>query len=247
MGLLFTAYDFVPFFGAAAVLVLVRRRRVVELPIALAAMAAPSALVLVVFKLALHLDWTNKNTAIYSIVAQAYLHPPALGVWLAGVSDFVPVLAANFFYANLVFLPALFLVAVFVARRPLTLTEAAVLIAGAALFCFNNLAPPYVARWQMRGIFIPRLYQPIFVSLLIYVARVVGDGRALSPLKARVLLAAAALAFVGNATIAFGPIARVPWSGYVYHRFYMHSGPGEMERQLALHGRRPLGFCPTGP
>jgi hypothetical protein len=29
----------------------------------------------------------------------------------------------------------------------------------------------------------------------------------------------------------------------VYHRFYMHSDDGEMERLLALHGRRPLGFC----
>jgi hypothetical protein len=243
MGLLFTAYDFLPFFGVAAALVLVRRRRAVELPTALLAMAAPSVLVLLALKLAAHLEWGNKNTDIYSIVAQAYLHPPPLGVWLSTVSDFPSVLAANFFYGNLLFLPGLFLVAVLVARKRLSLAEGALLAAGAAIFCFNNLAPPYAGRWQMRGTFIPRLYQPVFVSLLVYVARAVGERRALPPFKGRLLVAAAALAFLGNATIAFGPAARLPWSGYVYHRFYMHSDDGEMERLLALHGRRPLGFC----
>jgi hypothetical protein len=246
LGVLFTAYDLLPFFGVAAALMLVWRRRAVELPAALLAMAAPSLLVVLVFKLAAHLDWSNKNTDIYSIVARAYLHPPAPGVWLSAVSDFLPVLGANFFYGNLVFLPLLFLVAASVARKRLALAEGALLAAGAAIFCFNNLAPPYVGRWQMRGTFIPRLYQPVFVSLLVYAARAVGDWRALSPVKGRFLVAAAALAFIGNATIAFGPVARVPWAGHVYHRFYEHSQDGEMERLLALHGRRPLGFCATG-
>lgn len=243
MGLLFTAYDLLPYFGVAAVLVLLRRRRAAQLPVALVGLLTPYAIVAFVLKVVVRVVWTNKNTEIYSIIARAYLHPPPLGAWLGAVSDFVPVLAANFFFSNMVFLPLLFLVAVVVARRPLALPEATVLLAGAAIFCFNNLAPPYDARWQMRGYFIPRVYQPLFVCLLVYVARVVGDWRALPAFKARLLIGVAALAFAGNATIAFGPIARVPWSGRVYHHFYRHSEEGEMERLLAQHGRRPLGFC----
>ena len=95
----------------------------------------------------------------------------------------------------------------------------------------------------MRGDFIPRLYQPLFIALLVYAARVIGGWRSASTRRACILLAAAALAFAGNASIAFGPIGRVPWAGYVYHRFYMHAGPETMDANLALAGRRPLGFC----
>jgi hypothetical protein len=245
MGVLFTAYDLLPYFGIAVVLVLARRRRFAELPLALAGLVAPS---LAVVALLAHagVGWTNKNTVIYEIIARAYLHPPALATWFASVSDVLSVLVANFFYSSVVFLPALFLAVVIVVRQPLAVTEGALLAAGAALFLFNNLAPPYEGRWQMRGLFIPRIYQPIFVALLVYVARAVG-GRAAQPgLKRRLLAGACVVAFVGNASIVFGPLARVPWADYAYHRFYMHSGPGEMERQLALHGRRPLGFCARG-
>jgi hypothetical protein len=243
MGVLFTAYDLLPFFGVAALLVLVRRRRFAELPIALAGLSAGPLIVALVLKYVFQVDWSNKNTALYGIVARAYLHPPPLGVWLASVSDILPVLGANYFYSNLVFLPALFLAVVIVARDTPSLVEGALLMAGAAVFLFNNLAPPYTGRWQMRGIFIPRLYQPLFVGLLVYCARVVGAWSPVQQPKARLLMAAVVLAFAGNASIAFGPIAHVPWAGYAYHRFYMHSGPDEMDHMLALHGRRPLGFC----
>jgi hypothetical protein len=247
MGVLMTAYDLLPFFGVAALLLLARRRRFAELPVALVGLVAPSGVVVLVLKLALHVDWTNRNTAIYSIVAGAYLHPPPLGEWLAAVSNILPVLAATFFYGHLVFLPVLFLACLLVTRRRLELAEGALLVAGAAVFFFNNLAPPYVARWQMRGFFIPRLYQPVFVALLVYGARVLGGWRDLPRPKARLLVGVALFAFVGNASIAFGPVARVPWAGYAYHRFYMHSEPGAMEHWLAVYGRRPLGFCGGGP
>ena len=243
MGVLLTAYDLLPFFGLAAVLVLLRRGRLGQLPIALAGLAAATLLSLLALKLVFHVDWANKNTAIYGIVARAYLHPPPPGIWLRSVSDLLPVLVANYFCSNLVFLPALFLVVVIVVRQPLSLVEAALLTAGALIFLFNNLAPPYVGRWQMRGMFIPRLYQPVFVALVVYCARVAGAWRALPLPKARLLLVAVILAIVANASIAFGPVARIPWAGHIYHRFYMHSGPDEMDRQLTLHGRRPLGFC----
>jgi hypothetical protein len=95
----------------------------------------------------------------------------------------------------------------------------------------------------MRGFFIPRLYQPLFVGLLIYVARALGERRSLSPFKAHLLVALSVLTFAANATVAFGPVARLAWAGPVYQRFYPHSGVQTMDDNLAEYGRRPLGFC----
>jgi hypothetical protein len=243
MGVLFTAYDLLPFFGLAALLVLLRRRRFAELPVAVAGMAAAPLLSALLLKLVFHVPWSNSNTAIYGIVARAYLHPPAPGVWLRSLADFPSVAVANFLYGNLLFLPALFLAVVVITRRPLTLPEGALFVTVAAVFLFNNLAPPYAARWQMRGLFIPRLYQPLFVALLVYCARVLGDWRALPPFKTRLLFALSLLAFAANASIAFGPIARVSLTGYIYQRFYLHSDRDTMDQNLARYGRRPLGFC----
>ena len=243
MGLLFTAYDLAPFFGLAALLVLLRRRRLVQLPVAIACMAAGPVATTLLLKLLFHVPWTNGNTAIYGIVARAYLHPPALGAWARSLRDLPVVAVANFFYSNLLFLPALFLAVVVITRRSLTLPEGALIAATAAVFLFNNLAPPYVGRWQMRGVFIPRLYQPLFVGLLVYVARALGERRAFSPFKAHLLLALSVLTFAANASVAFGPIARVSWAGYLYGRFYLHSGVQTMDDNLGRYGRRPLGFC----
>ncbi len=243
MGLLFTAYDLAPFFGLAALLVLLRRRRFAQLPVAALCMAAAPVATGLLLKLVFHLPWTNRNTAIYGIVARAYLHPPALGIWARSLWDFPQVALANFFYSNLLFLPALFVVVVVVTRRPLTLPEGALLVSAAVVFLFNNLAPPYSARWQMRGFFIPRLYQPIFVGLLVYVVRAIGERRTFSPLKAHLLVALSVVTLAANASVAFGPIARVPWAGYLYESFYLHSGVRTMDDNLARYGRRPLGFC----
>ena len=35
----------------------------------------------------------------------------------------------------------------------------------------------------------------------------------------------------------------VPWAGPIYQRFYFHSFLESMDTNLALYGRRPLGFC----
>jgi hypothetical protein len=243
MGLLFVAYDLGPFFGVAAIILLLRRRRFALLPIALGCLAAGPLLASLLLKLAFHVPWTNTNTALYGTVARAWLHPPGLGVWLRSLADFPFLLVRVFFTSNFLFLPGLFLILLAIARQRLTPAEGALAAAVGLVFLFNNLAPPYEDRWQMRGDFIPRLYQPLFIALLAYAARVIGGWRSASTGRARVLLGAAALAWAGNASVAFGPIGRVPWAGYVYHRFYMHAGPETMDTNLALAGRRPLGFC----
>jgi hypothetical protein len=243
MGLLFTAYDLAPIFGLAALLVLLRRRRFGDLAVAVAGMAFAPVCALLLLKLVFQVPLSNTNTAIYGTVLRAYFHPPGPAIWLRSLVDLPVVLLRNFLFSNLVFLPALFLAVVAITRQRPTLVEGALMVAVALVFLFNNLAPPYSGRWQMRGDFIPRLYQPIFVALLVYCARAIGDRGSLPRPKAAVLVVLAGLVFVANASIAFGPIARVPWAGNLYQAFYQHAPPGTMDEILAQHGRRPLGFC----
>jgi hypothetical protein len=243
MGLLFTAYDLAPYFGLAALGVLVRRRRFAELPVAIVGMALAPAASLLLLRLVFHAPLSNGNTAIYGTVLRAYLHPPAVGVWLGGLADFPSVLLGNFLFSNLMFLPVLFAAVVAITRQRPTLVEGTIMGAVALVFLFNNLAPPYQGRWQMRGDFIPRLYQPIFVALLVYCARAVGDGVTKPGGKRILLVALTALTVLANASVAFGPVARVPWAGTVYQAFYQHSPPGTLDENLARYGRRPLGFC----
>jgi hypothetical protein len=223
--------------------VLLWRRRWAELPPAILGMALAPVASLLWLKLAFHAPLSNGNTAIYGMVLRSYLHPPPLALWLRGLADFPWALLANFLFSNMVFLPVLFLAVVAITRQRPTLVEGAVMAAVAAVFLFNNLAPPYEGRWQMRGDFIPRLYQPIFVALLVYCARAIGGSDALPRPKRILLVALTALAVLGNASVAFGPIAHVPWAGTVYQAFYQHSPPGTLEENLARYGRRPLGFC----
>jgi hypothetical protein len=247
MGVLFTAYDLLPFYGLAGLFVLIRRRRFLELPVAAAGMAAAPALVNLLLAWRFHVGWTNTNTALYGTVLGAYLHPPALGIWARAIADFPIVLVQNFFFSNVVFLPAAFVVLLALTRlRPMPV-EAALLCSVGLVFLFNNLAPPYPGRWQMRGDFIPRLYQPLFVALVVYVARATATARAQPRPKPALALGAVIVAIAANATVAFGPIARVPWAGPIYAGFYLHSPPGTMDAVLAVHGRRPLGFCRQAP
>lgn len=247
MGLLFTAYDLAAFFGVAALFLLLARRRYREVPLAVAAMAVAPLASLLLLKLVFGAPLANPNTAIYGVVFHAYLHPPGLAVWLRSVVDLPLVLLENFLFSNMLFLPLGFLVVAALTARRLAAGEAALAAAVAVVFLFNNLAPPYEGRWQMRGDFIPRLYQPIFVTLLVYCARTLSDWRSLPGARGRLVRAVALFVLAGNATIVFGPVARIPWAGTIYHLFYRHSPASTMDENLARYGRRPLGFCAPAP
>jgi hypothetical protein len=246
MSLLFTAYDLLPYFGVAAMIVLIRRRRWRAIPIAAACMAIAPAVVLLVLTKVAHLPLSNPNTDLYGTMLKAYLHPPALGVWLRGVANFPVVLGQVFFFSNLVFLPMLFLLLLIVARVRMSAVEGALAVAIGLVFMFNNLAPPYPETYYMRGDYIPRIYQPLCAALIVYCARVMGGLDGLERVKANFIKVAFALVLAMNLSVAFGPIARVPWAGKVYQRFYLHSFLETMDINLARHGRRPLGFCKHG-
>jgi hypothetical protein len=243
MGLLFTTYDLLPFFGMAAMFVLIRRRRWRAMPIAAASLVWGPLAVWLVFTRLIHLDWSNGNSTIYETMVSDYLHPGSIGPWMRSLLPLPAVLAQVFLFSNLIFLPVLFLTAVILTRARLNTVEGALFVAVGLVFMFNNLGPPRPVSDQLRGVYIPRLYQPLGVALIVYCARLIGSPERLERGKARALVAALVLMVAGNLSIAFGPIARVPWAGNVYQRFYFHADLGTMDANLGKYGRRPLGFC----
>jgi hypothetical protein len=239
MGIAFLAYDLLPFFLPAAMLILIVRRRYTWTVAAALLAVLPTLVVLATFR-AMSLDVSNSNTSTYGAIVNSYLHPLWNAEW-AGILERLPlVLLSNFLFSNFVFLPLLFVIVLAIRRgKGLGAPELAILTAALALFLFNNAAPPYYG-WQMRGEWIARLYQPIFVVFLLAV------GRALQAMpQSKALKAFIVAAVIGNAAIVFGPITLTRFGPWAYLRFYQHAPTTYMLDNLRLYGRRPLGICRT--
>ena len=239
LGIVFLAYDLLPFFAPAALLLLVlRKSSATKLVSAAVLLVIPSGLVAAMF-VAMGVPLINSNTASYSTILTSYLHPHE--GWGALILQLPQVFVSTFLFSNFVFLPLLFLVALAVSRgsaiRRLALPEVVVLVSVLAVFLFNNAAPPYYG-WQLRGTWIARIYQPAFVAFLLPIARITQE--AVGALRWRV---ATALTIALNASVAFGPITLNPMASVIYQRFYKHSRPDALTTNLRDYGRRPLGVC----
>lgn len=239
LGIVSLGYDFLPFFAPAAVLVLVYRRRIAWIVVSCALMLAPTLVVAALF-IAIGVPVVNSNTVMYLTIVNAYVHPD-IASWFHLIASLPAVFASNFVFSNFVILPLLFVAAMGVEWKrgiaALYVPDMALLLASLALFLFNNAAPPYYG-WQMRGMWIARLYQPVFPAFLLAIARVTerlpGDRSWRLAVMASVIL---------NATIAFGPVLLNPVAAFVDHEFYAHSAPQAMIVNLRRFGRRPLGVC----
>jgi hypothetical protein len=243
LGVLFTAYDFLPFFGGAALLILIARKRVRWMLPAGLVMLLPNVGIALMFLL-ISIPVVNSNTAGYLNVLSAYLHPLRdVAGTLEGLGRLPVVFLATFFFGNLLFLPLLFISVVAgawrEARRILELPDRALLVASLALFLLLNAAPPYYG-WQLRGEWIVRLFQPVFPAFLLAIGGFVTQLEGVS-LKRWTVAIYATIAL--NASVAFGPVLMNPLASWVYYRFYVHSPPSSLITNLERFGRRPLGVC----
>jgi hypothetical protein len=246
-GVLFCGYDLFPFFGPAALVLLAWRRRWRRMPAVMAGMAAPLAALHLLLHFGFGATLLNSNSQIFYTVAASYFRRPDFAAWARLLAQLPRVALANFFFSGFVLLPSLFVSLWALARRqvPLGALEKALLAVAALVFLFNNLAPPYDG-WQMRGEWIPRIYQPLFVPFIVYAARVVGCGN----LPQRGLRALIAATVIGNALVVFGPVTGARplgrLSSVVYARFYLHGRDDTLLANLDRFGRRPLGICAHG-
>jgi hypothetical protein len=252
LGVLYTGYDLLPFFAPTALFLLLRRKRWAAAGVALGAQLLPTLLVLLLLR-GLDVPLRNSNSVSYLHILGSYLPPVDWQGWWALVRHLPAVAAATFLFANFLFVPLLFAVGLAAAPRPagaralLGHAELAVLAVAALVFLFNNLAPPYTG-WQLRGLWIPRLYQPIVGALLAGIAVAWSRGRAATGARRALLQGALAAALLFDAWIVFGPVLGAPGlAGEVHFRYYRHAPGAVYARNLARYGARPVGFCTPPP
>jgi hypothetical protein len=236
IGVLCTGYDLLPFFGVAAVLLLLLTKNIARILAGAAALVVPTLIVgVIVSRLSVGAA-PNHNTASYGHIIGSYLHPD-FATWPALLAKFPLVALWTFFASNFFVLPALFLAVHLMSRKevPLSRAEVAVLIALTIVFAFNNLAPKYEG-WQLRGFWIARIYQPLCAVFFAYLARWYSS----ASLRRGVIIA---LACALNALVIFGGWLGSALSDRVYISFYRHSFYGTYTKNIALFGARPLGLC----
>jgi hypothetical protein len=253
LGVLFTGYDLLPFFGTAAILLLLYRRLWGPCAVLAVAQVIPLALVLAMLQWHYGVPVRNSNSEAYAKVLGSYFSPIDPQKWGELLLNLPGVLADNFLYSNFLFLPLLFVLCLAAARalprdlRLLAPPEAALLAATALLFLFNNAAPPYEG-WSLRGVWIARLYQPMGAAMLAYLAAFFAHAPLLPRPWRLGTRAALALTLAVNAWIVFAPVTgHAGFSGLIYNRFYRHGMPSAYAGNVREFGARPAGFCSTAP
>ena len=253
MGVANLGYEFFLFFLPASLLLLAWRRRWIAVLVSAGLQLAPVVAWALVLRDHFGQNLTNSNSSSFGAIAGSYLHIHDFARWHQIVQAAPDLGLDLFFGANFIFLPALFLLVI--ALNAITSmirphpAEVALLAAGLAFFLFDNLAPDYIAPWQMRGSWVGRLYQPVFPALVLFCARwyqhlpPVGRGLRFT------IRTVCGLAATGNALVVFGPILMNPLrlSETAFYRFYDHANHISYESNLNIHGRRPLGFLRPEP
>ncbi len=253
LGVLFTSYDLLPFFGVAALLVLAWRRRWLLAGIVAVGQAIPLLLVNLLLARAYQVPFHNENTQAYYNIVGAYLHPGDARAWLRLLLQLPRVTAQVFLFSNFLFVPLLFLLAILAARwlrttgRPVVgLAEAMLFIAVGLVFLFNNAAPPYPG-WQLRGVWIARLYQPVLPAMLAVIAAVLARASTSAAGRRAVVMAALFLTIALDAWVVFAPVlGNAELAGYLDYHFYEHAHRPMLADNLRRYGARPVGFC-TAP
>ena len=256
MGVLFTGYDLLPFFGAAGVLLLLYRRLWVSTLVFGVAQLIPTIAVAAVLQKFFQVPFRNSNTEAYFAILKSYFPPIDLKGWWVFLRQFPQAVWDNYFFSNFLFLPVLFLVCLALARRLprgsriLPPAEACLLAAAVLLFLFNNLAPPYPG-WPMRGSWVARLYQPVFAVMISGLAAFYLHARLLPAALRRTAWAVLAITLAAQSVVVFGPVlGHAELAGELYLRFYRHARRPHYQENLAKFGVRPAGVCsnlPTTP
>jgi hypothetical protein len=259
LGVLFTAYDLLPFFGVAALLLLLWRRRWPELLVLAVAQLIPPLLVNLLLAKVYAIPFRNNNTEAYYHIVRSYLPPYDWAGWGHQLALLPRVFVDTCLFSNFLFVPLLFLLGLVIAGmarrqlprgaegstapRLLQPAEIAVLATALLLFLFNNAAPPYPG-WQLRGIWIARLYQPVLPAMLAVLGTLYARSASLPEQARRLATTALLLTVAVDAWVIFGPVlGAAGLSAQIHYRFYRHAQRVVYAENLRKFGARPVGFC----
>lgn len=248
MGILFTGYDLIVYFVPACVFMFLFEKKYKQIPFTVLAMMLPSLLVNLFFYKFYQIPWSNENTEVYSVILNSYFNVSDFKEWGVLIAQ-VPLFALNhFLFSNFIFIPIGFAATLILLIKnrlfiPLSVIEKSILAAVILLLLFNEAAPSYFgAKWEMRGFWIARIYQPVFIVFVLYIARVY---QTVSIQKTKKWMNIILIFIViGNANIVFGQLLKSPISSYSYFLFYKQRGDYDMQiKNLDKHGIRPIGVC----
>jgi len=252
IGFVFWGYDLFPFFGTAALLILARQRRFLHLPMAVLGMSIPVGILFLWLELAFHVPVRNPNTESYWVILSSFGGHIDYPGWWKLIAALPSIFIDNFLFSNFLFLPLLFVLLALISlistrSIPLKAPELEILLATLLVFLFNNLAPPY-GGWQLRGVWIARLYQPVFVAFVLFACRAVQSwwkpAHTGSAGLGRIAVLLVALTVIADSAVVFGPFLRLRMASSIYQRFYRHSpSPDSLHLNVERHGARPLGIC----
>jgi hypothetical protein len=112
------------------------------------------------------------------------------------------------------------------------------------VFLFINLTFKQPKGWNLSGDWIARLYQPVFVVYVAYLAR---TASALTnyflPKIKYIYFYLASLAIAFNIYIMFGIWIESSFTSKVYYFFYKHSTQTAQIEMIRKYGKKPIGFC----
>lgn len=248
IGLLLTAYDGLLTFLIPAILwILWRQRRVNQIPLAMVGVVWPLLTTLAILHWGMGASLSNSNSQTYWFILESWIHMTFS--WQDGWDKLanLPQLAAKmYFFSNFFLLPLVFLVFFLLLKRyhgvrP-HVVEEGILGATALFFLFLNLAPAYPG-WQMRGEWIARCFQPVFVVFVLHISRSMGKSAAAWSSFRWLAVALVGITVLGNGWIVFGGLHGSRITDLAYRNFYQHAEPLRYSYNLERHGTRPWGFC----
>jgi hypothetical protein len=245
ISILFTAYDLFAFFYPAILLIYVRRRQWKEIILSLPIMILPQVLIICWLKTSGATELKSENSGLYLSILQSYLHIGDVPAWLSLVAEAPKVFFHNYFDSNFLFLPLCFLVAViygYATGFRLNRIEGSILFFALAIFLFNNLAPAYEGGFPMRGEWIARIYQPVFIVMMMYMVRLSARLSDLRTIRAKLFAGLLVLCAGFNLAINTGGVFKSPLTEWAWAHFYQHAPPHTMTENLAKFGVRPVGF-----
>ena len=245
ISILFTAYDLFIFFYPAILLIYLSKREWIKMILSLPIMLIPQTVIVFLLKHGGAGEIKNENSGLYLTIIKSYLNPGDVQSWINMLIEVPKTLLSNFLDANFWFLPILFLIIVtwgIFKKVRFNNIEASILITALVVFLFNNMAPEYTAGFLMRGEWIARIYQPIFIVLIMYIIRFSTHIFNATKIQKSVFILLIISCFIGSVILNFGVCLKSNLTQWAWYRFYQHAPPNTMQTNLKKFGARPIGF-----
>lgn len=245
ISILFTAYDLFIFFYPALILIYLKQREWKKIGLSIPIMIIPQAIIIILLKIGGATEIKNDNSGLYLTIIKSYFNFVDFEQWYGILINVPKILVTNFLDANFWFLPILFLIITIwgiFKKVWFNTIESTILISALIVFLFNNMAPMYNDSVQMRGEWIARIYQPIFIVLIMYIVRFSGEIFKATKTQRYIFITLISCCCLGGVILNLGVSLKSNLSQWAWHRFYQHSEPATMQKNLIKFGVRPIGF-----